>query len=174
MAPTERVASLLVLTKLSSILFFNVLFLTSLAQKMLSFITYSREEQFDIKATSTYQHYDQEYDFPEADPLFAPPPRAFDVIPEADPKQHCHRRGKQSGLLVRLRRCALHPPLPSILLANVQSLDNKMDKIRARVAFQRDIRYCNILCFMETCLSLDMLSLSRYISLGRMAGVYAS
>ena len=36
-----------------------------------------------------------------------------------------------------------------MLLANVQSLDNRVDKIRARVAFQRD-RDWNILCFMET------------------------
>jgi hypothetical protein len=50
------------------------------------------------------------------------------------------------------------PPLPSILLANVQSLDNKVDKIRARVAFQRDIRDCNLLCFTELWLSRDMLS----------------
>ena len=32
-----------------------------------------------------------------------------------------------------------HPPLPSILLANVQSLDNKVDEIKARVAFQRHL-----------------------------------
>jgi hypothetical protein len=66
--------------------------------------------------------------------------------------------GRWSDLLVRLRRRAHHPPLPSILLANAQSLDNKIDQIRARVAFQRDIRDCNIFCFTEMCLSLDMLS----------------
>ncbi len=32
-----------------------------------------------------------------------------------------------------------------ILLANVQSLENKMDDLRARISFQRDIRDCNIL-----------------------------
>jgi hypothetical protein len=44
-----------------------------LAQKILSVITYSREELFDIRVVSTYQHHDQEYDFPEVDPLSAPP-----------------------------------------------------------------------------------------------------
>jgi hypothetical protein len=34
----------------------------------------------------------------------------------------------------------------------------KVDEIRARVAFQRDIRDCNILCFTETWLAWDMLS----------------
>jgi hypothetical protein len=53
-----------------------------------------------------------------------------------------------------------HPPLQSILLANVQSLVNKVNEIRARVAFQRDIRDCNILCSTETWLAGDMLSKS--------------
>jgi hypothetical protein len=51
-----------------------------------------------------------------------------------------------------------HPPPPSILLTNVHSLVNKVDGIRASVAFQRDIRDCNILCFTETWLAVDMLS----------------
>jgi hypothetical protein len=97
-------------------------------------LTYSREELLDIRATSTYQHYYQDYDFPEADPLFGPPPRTMDMIPVGDPKQRRCRRGRQSDLLVRLRRRAHRSPLPSILLTNVQSLDNK-----------RDIRDCNIL-----------------------------
>jgi hypothetical protein len=35
---------------------------------------------------------------------------------------------------------------------------SSVDEIRVRVAFQRDIRYCNIFCFTETWLSGDMLS----------------
>ena len=70
-----------------------------------------------------------------------------------------HRRSRcRRGLLVRLRMHAHHPQLPSILLANVRSLVNEEDEIRARVAFQRDIRDCNILCFTETWLAWDMLS----------------
>ena len=112
----------------------------------------------DIRATSTPQHYDQEYDFPETDPLFGPPPRTMDRIPAGDPKQQRRRRGRWSGLLVRLPRRAHHSPLPSILLASVQSLDNKVGEIRVRVAFQRDIRDCIILCFTETWLTREMLS----------------
>ena len=60
MAPIEMAASLLVLRKLCSILFFNVLFLTLLVQKTLSVITYCQEELLDIRETSTHQHnYDQ-------------------------------------------------------------------------------------------------------------------
>jgi hypothetical protein len=39
---------------------------------------------------------------------------------------------------------AKHPPLPSILLTNVHSLDNKIDELKAGVAFQRDTRDCKI------------------------------
>ncbi len=62
-------------------------------------------------------------------------------------------RGKRAGIRNRLRKRAHSPPLPSILLANVQSLENKMDDLRARISFQRDIRDCNILCLTETWLT---------------------
>ncbi len=60
-------------------------------------------------------------------------------------------RGKRAGIRNRLRKRAHSPPLPSILLANVQSLENKMDDLRAWISFQRDIRDCNIICLSETC-----------------------
>ncbi|KAK3554489.1 hypothetical protein QTP70_024290, partial [Hemibagrus guttatus] len=47
-------------------------------------------------------------------------------------------------------------PLPSILLANVQSLENKLDDLRARLKFQRDIQDCNLLCFTETWLNPEV------------------
>ena len=80
----------------------------------------------DIRATSTYQHYDQEYNFLEADPMFGPSPRTMYRIPVGDPKQRAADgavfwSGSVDG--------HLHPPLLSILLANVQSLDNKVDEI---------------------------------------------
>jgi hypothetical protein len=118
---------------------------------MFCVLTYSREELLDIIVAVThqnYQHYDQEYDFPRADPLFNLP-RAIALIPEADPKHRRQRRDTQGGLLVRLRRRAHHPPLPSILLAYVQYLDNKVDELRLMISFQRDIGACNILCFTE-------------------------
>ncbi len=44
-------------------------------------------------------------------------------------------------------------PLEILLLANVQSFENKMDDLRARICFQRDVRDCNILCLTETWLT---------------------
>ncbi len=65
-------------------------------------------------------------------------------------------RGRRAGIRNRLRKRAHSPPLPSILLANVQSLENKMDDLRARISFQRDIRDCNIFCLTKTWLTTSV------------------
>ncbi len=70
-----------------------------------------------------------------------------------NPRRRKKHRGRRAGIRDRLRNKAHSPPLPSILLANVQSLENKMDDFRARTSFQRDIRDCNILCLSETWLT---------------------
>ncbi len=63
------------------------------------------------------------------------------------------KRGKRAGVLVRLRRRAFRHPLPTILLANVQSLDNKLCELRARISYQRETRYCCVICLTETWMS---------------------
>ncbi len=70
-----------------------------------------------------------------------------------NPRRRRKHRGRRAGIRNRLRKRAHSPPLLSILLANVQSLENKMDDLRARISFQRDIRDCNILCLTETWLT---------------------
>ncbi len=70
-----------------------------------------------------------------------------------NPRRRRKHLGRRAGIRNRLRKRAHSPPLPSILLANVQSLENKMDDLRARISFQRDIRDCNILCLTETWLT---------------------
>ena len=71
----------------------------------------------------------------------------------ARPRKRRRKRGKRAGVLVRLRRRPLRPPLPSILLANVQSLDNKLCELRARISYQRETRDCCIICLTETWMS---------------------
>ncbi len=65
------------------------------------------------------------------------------------PQQVRKHRGGRGGIK--------HQPhgssLPSILLANVQALDNKLDDLCAHISFQWDIRNCNVLCFTETWLN---------------------
>ena len=62
-------------------------------------------------------------------------------------------RGRRGGVRNGLRSQAHWPPLPSILLANIQSLKNKLDDFRARIKFQREIRDCNIRWLSETWLT---------------------
>ncbi|KAI4903867.1 hypothetical protein NFI96_004566, partial [Prochilodus magdalenae] len=63
------------------------------------------------------------------------------------------QRGRRAGVLCRTRKWCFNPPLPSILLANVQSLENKIDELNARIKFQRDIESCCVLALTETWLS---------------------
>ncbi len=60
---------------------------------------------------------------------------------------------KRADVLVRLRRRAFRPPLPTILLANVQSLDNKLCELCARISYQRETRDCCVICLTETWMS---------------------
>ncbi len=53
----------------------------------------------------------------------------------------------------RSRRRPLRPPLPTILPANVQSLDNKFCELQARISYQRETRDCCIICLTETWMS---------------------
>ncbi len=63
------------------------------------------------------------------------------------------KRGKRAAVLVRLKRCAFRPPLPTILLANVQSLDNKFCELRACISYQRETRDCCVIFLTETWMS---------------------
>ncbi len=65
-------------------------------------------------------------------------------------KKRSRRRGKRAGVLVRLRRSAFRPPLPTILVANGQALDNKLCELRARISYQRETRDCCVICLTET------------------------
>ncbi|XP_049329182.1 uncharacterized protein LOC125790231 [Astyanax mexicanus] len=75
----------------------------------------------------------------------------------ADPRRALRRRrrkrGKRGGLHARLKARASRPPVPSLLLANVRSLENKLDELRARITSQREMRECCALIFTETWLS---------------------
>ncbi len=75
----------------------------------------------------------QGFEFLNAGALFTnTAPEPFDR--PAQRKKHRRKRGKRAGVVVRLRRRAFRPPLPTILLANVQSLDNKLCELRARIS----------------------------------------
>ena len=60
------------------------------------------------------------------------------------------------SIISRYRRQLGKLLLLSILLGNVQSLDNTLDEVRSRISYQRDIKNCNILCFTVSWLNDDM------------------
>lgn len=53
--------------------------------------------------------------------------------------QHRRKRGKHGRLLVRLRCHPTWPPIPSILLAIVQSSSRKRDELHCCISAQRDM-----------------------------------
>ncbi|KAM3850747.1 cytidine and dCMP deaminase domain-containing protein 1 [Diretmus argenteus] len=63
------------------------------------------------------------------------------------------RRGKRAGALVKLRQRGHRTPLPSIHLANVRSLPNKMDELLLLNGSNKDFARSAALCFTETWLS---------------------
>ena len=50
-------------------------------------------------------------------------------IPVICVKRRLRKRGQRTGCFLRLRRRSNIPPLPSVLLANMQSLENKIDDL---------------------------------------------
>ena len=53
----------------------------------------------------------------------------------------------------RLRKRKYNPPLPSILLANVRSLRNKIDELHVNTKYLTEYRDSCLLCFSETWLT---------------------
>ena len=77
-------------------------------------------------------------------------PRSTPFAWRKDEKEAAYR-----GTLLKILRRARKLPLPSILLANVRSLENKIDDLRLWLSYQQAIKNCNILCFTETWLNED-------------------
>lgn len=100
-------------------------------------IVYSREALLSIKAAH-YENNSELFIQPYLDTYYIRPARTR------------RRRGKRGGLHARLKARATRPPLPSLLLTNVRSLENKMDELRTRTTTQREIRECCALIFTET------------------------
>ena len=71
-------------------------------------------------------------------------------------RKRCERRlkmGKRAGVHSRLRANASWPALPSILLSNMRSLENKLAYIRLQRTTQQDTRDCCVYVFTETWLN---------------------
>ncbi|XP_049336921.1 uncharacterized protein LOC125802521 [Astyanax mexicanus] len=142
-------------TYFSSFSLFLCLLVTLFALNVTGIVTYDRQTLLGIRSSITHRKPD--FEFHNADPLFPNIGEApFTWVARPRTRRRRRKRGKRAGVLVRLRRRAHRPPLPTLLLANVQSLDNKLCELHARIAFQREIRDCSVICLTETWLSADI------------------
>ena len=70
------------------------------------------------------------------------------------PTNICKRkRGNKGGVRQRLRKLGCKPYLPSLILGNVRSLQNKMEELCANVKYANEFRSASLMCFTETWLS---------------------
>lgn len=76
--------------------------------------------------------------------------------PRRPAKKPSHRKcGRRGGLQRRLKTLRLDsrrklPPLPSVLLSNVQSIRNKIDELETHAKFKREGKGTCVLAFTET------------------------
>ncbi len=122
---------------------------------LLSITVYDRDTLLNIGSSVAQRKSD--FEFLNAGGLFTDTHQSPLSVPhgpyDRDERNAAEKREKIAGVLVRLRCCAFRPPIPTILLANVQSLDNKLCELWARISYQRETRDCFIICLTETWMS---------------------
>ncbi len=137
---------------LCSFLYVLLVFLLFYVLDVVSITVYDRDTLLNIGSSIAQRKLD--FELLNAGGLFtdtASEPFVWAAQPRK--RRRCRKRGKRAGILVRLRHRAFRPPLPTILLANVQSLDNKLCKLWARISYQRETRDCCVICLTETWMS---------------------
>ncbi len=119
---------------------------------VVSITVYDRDTLLNIGSSVTQRKSD--FEFLNAGGLFTDTAsEPFVWVAQSRKRLRHRKRGKRAGDLVRLRCRAFRPPLPIILVANVQSLDNKLCKLRSRISYQRETRDCCVICLTETWMS---------------------
>ena len=118
-------------------------------------IFYNREDLLyfgrtcQIPITSAFQH---SHGIPPgiartpASPWIATP----SGIPRRRRRERKQKRGCRSGDLTRLKRAPNRPPLPSLYVANVRSLGNKMDELNLDISTRSTIRDSSVIVITES------------------------
>ncbi len=129
-----------------------LVFLLFYVLDVVSITVYDRDTLLNIGSSVAQRKPD--FEFLNAGGLFTDTlSEPFVWVAKSTRRRRRRKRGIRAGVLVRLRRRAFRPPLPTILLANVQSLDNKLCELRARISYQRETRDCCVICLTETWMS---------------------
>ncbi len=138
--------------KLCSFSYVLFVFLLFYVLDVVSITVYDRDTLLNIGSSVAQRKPD--FEFLNAGGLFTDTvSEPFVWVAKSTRRRRRRKRGIRAGVLVRLRRRAFRPPLPTILLANVQSLDNKLCELRARISYQRETRDCCVICLTETWMS---------------------
>ncbi len=130
-----RMAAVLrALGKLCSFSYVLFVFLLFYVLDVVSITVYDRDTLLNIG--SSVVQLKPDFEFLNAGGLFTDTAsEPFVWVAQSRKHRRRRKRGKRAGILVRLRRRAFRHPLPTILLANVQSLDNKLCELRARISY---------------------------------------
>ncbi len=138
--------------KLCSFSYVLFVFLLFYVWDFVSITVYDRDTLLNIGSSVAQRKPD--FEFLNAGGLFTDTAaEPFVWVAKSTRRRRRRKRGIRAGVFVRLRRRAFRPPLPTILLANVQSLDNKLCELRARISYQRETRDCCVICLTETWMS---------------------
>ena len=119
--------------------------------------TYSRERLLVIGSTGFIdlkpEYVEELRGFGLLQRTTAPPTPTAAPRPQWRRHRRCERRqkrGKRGGIRARLTASPNKPAIPSILLANVRSLDNKQDHIQLLRSTQQTVRECCVFVFTES------------------------
>ena len=63
------------------------------------------------------------------------------------------KRGKRGGIRNRLKKRGYRIPLPSVVLSNVQSLNNKLIELHSKTEYLSEFRFSSAICLTETWLN---------------------
>ena len=145
------------LPRFSKIVIICLLVSSLFTQNSLANTVYSRQDLLDIRSCSSTHLFDGPRLIPEI-------VRATEATNPAAPTGSAHRRrrdrkqrrGKRGRLRAKLKLTPHRLSLPSLFLANVRSLANKMDELRLRITTHKWIMDCNIMIFTEPWLNSNI------------------
>ena len=136
---------------------FFTLFVTYFVHNVWANVLYGKKDLLDIRTAITHLGLDKDFFLQQAGRTGHSPNTWQGQHPSYLQEEETQVQRTQSGVPHKdTQKASGKLPLPSILLANVQSFDNKLDEVRSRISYQRDIKNCNILCFTELWLNDDM------------------
>ena len=159
MAAARIVRDALCLTVFCKVVLIYLFFVSLFAKNCLAYTSYSRQELLDIGSCNSVNF----TDFTDAFGLISEIARTAEPTDKRNRstngqrrRHRCKQRGSSGGLNARLKLAPHRPSLPSIFLANVRSLPNKMDELRLRITTNKWIMYSNIMIFTETWLNSNV------------------